>query len=148
MSFEQIKRGLRDVAAGVFNSLRTLLDYRSILLFFGRDNQLNFGPVDGVKGEVKIVQVAPECYFRGEKLVATDDAKSPGLGTRVTMICVGTRLQMPIGTGGTLTLFFSPQALGNGMRWDICNPGRPISMNVEFLEDCRFQATIFGTAAE
>ncbi len=48
-----------------------------------RDWQIDFGPVSGAAGTTTTVTVAPQCLFRGEKVMATDTASPAGTGTRI-----------------------------------------------------------------
>jgi hypothetical protein len=109
----------------------------------GRDWVVSFGPVTGKTGEVVPIVIDPQCVFRGEKLVAMDSAA--GRGSRINQILVGQKLQTS-GTG-TLTAFFSPSVVsGNGTQLDVCHLGGKITVIVEFLEDCVFDASLFGKA--
>jgi hypothetical protein len=112
-----------------------------------RDWQLDFGPVSGPAGSVTTLTVAPQCSFRGEKVMARDTGSTPGRGTRVMSILVGNRPQRPLANGSTLADFFSPVALGNGVRWDTCDKALSISITVSFAEACTFDLTVFGRAA-
>jgi hypothetical protein len=110
-----------------------------------RDWQMDFD-LEGQAGETKTISIPSQCYFRGEKMLATDDSAKPGMGTRIVRVLIGNKLQMPIGSGGTLTMFFANNALGNGMKWDTCPPGLSVSIAVEFLQSCKWTATVFGKA--
>lgn len=111
-----------------------------------RDWQIDFGPVSSGAGTTTTITVAPQCLFRGEKVIATDSHTPAGTGTRVQNIIIGQRLQRPTGTGGTLTLFFSQQALGNGIKWDTCEKALSISVTVSFIQAVTFEMTVFGKA--
>lgn len=111
-----------------------------------RDWDLSFGPVSGAAGTSTVITVQPQCLFRGEKLMATDTASPAGTGTRITQVMIGQRLQRPATGGGTLTQFFSQQALGNGIRWDTCQQALSISVTVSFVSACTFDMVVFGKA--
>jgi len=111
-----------------------------------RDWDLSFGPVSGSAGTTTIITVAPQCLFRGEKVMATDTASPAGTGTRITQVLIGQRLQRPASGGGSLTLFFSNGALGNGIKWDTCQQALSISVTVSFVAACTFDMTVFGKA--
>ncbi len=111
-----------------------------------RDWQLDFGPVSGTAGTSTVLTVAPQCLFRGEKVMATDTAASAGFGTSIGTIIIGQRLQRPAGTGATLTAFFANNALGNGIKWDTCEKALSISITVNFIQTCTFFLTVFGKA--
>jgi len=111
-----------------------------------RDWQVDFGPVSGSAGTTTTITVAPQCLFRGEKVMATDTGSPAGTGTRVSTILIGQRLQRPAGAGATLTLFFANNALGNGIKWDTCEKALSISVTVSFVQTCTFDMTVFGKA--
>jgi len=102
-----------------------------------------FGPVSGRKGDVRALTVRPECFFRCERFIATDTSK--GHGTRVSCPLIGAKLQAPAGPG-ILTAFLGPEVHGNTWRWDACERAGAISITIEFLEDCDWEGTAFGTA--
>ena len=111
-----------------------------------RDWDLSFGPVSGAAGTTTVITVAPQCLFRGEKVMATDTASPAGTGTRITQVLIGQRLQRPATGGGSLTLFFSNGALGNGIKWDTCQQALAIAVTVSFVSACTFDMTVFGKA--
>lgn len=111
-----------------------------------RDWQIDFGPVSGSASTTTIITRNPQCLFRGEKVMATDTGSTAGLGTSISTILIGQRLQRPAGDGSTLTLFFSQQALGNGVKWDTCDKALTISVTVSFIQQCTFYMTVFGKA--
>ena len=111
-----------------------------------RDWQLDFGPAFGEAGTTRKLIVNPQCWFRGEKVMATDTGSSPGRGTRVMELLVGQKLQRPTGTGSTTSEFFAPFALGNGVKWDPCEKALEIAMTISFVESCTFDLTVFGKA--
>lgn len=111
-----------------------------------RDWDLSFGPVSGAAGTTTIITIAPQCLFRGEKVMATDTGSPAGTGTRITQVLIGQRLQRPATGGGSLTLFFSNGALGNGIKWDTCQQALSIAVTVSFVSSCTFDMTVFGKA--
>jgi hypothetical protein len=111
-----------------------------------RDWQIDFGPVSGAASTTTTLTVAPQCLFRGEKVMATDTASTAGMGTSIGQILIGQRLQRPAGTGATLTAFFANNALGNGIKWDTCEKALSISVTVSFISACTFFMTVFGKA--
>lgn len=111
-----------------------------------RDWQIDFGPVSGAASTTTTLTVAPQCLFRGEKVMATDTASPAGTGTRISTILIGQRLQRPAGTGATLTAFFANNTLGNGIKWDTCEKALSISVTVSFISACTFDMTVFGKA--
>jgi hypothetical protein len=138
--------GLRNVIAGSLDLSRFLVPYENFFLWVdGRDWQLDFGPVVGKAGEVKTIESEPGTLFCGEKIIATDS--KDGRGTRIGQILIGQRFQCMPGLTATLTKFFDINAVGNGVRWDNCRRGEKIKMTVSFIEDCTFDATVFGRAA-
>ena len=118
-----------------------------------QDWQIDFGPVFGSAGTSTTIAVNPQCLFRGEKVTATDsgaiggpsDANPAGNGTRVGAIFVGNQLQRPAATK-TLTAFFAPNALGNGVKWATCQKGLLITIDVFFITSCTFDMTVYGKA--
>jgi len=111
-----------------------------------RDWQIDFGPVSGAAGTSTTLIVAPQCLFRGEKVMATDSSTTPGLGTRVAAIFVGQKSQRPANAGATLTAFFANNSLGNGVKWDTCEKALSISLTISFISACTFDCTVFGKA--
>ena len=117
-----------------------------------QDWQIDFGPVFGTAGSSTTIAVNPQCLFRGEKVMATDSndltsagAAQSGTGTRVGAIFVGNQLQRPAATR-TLTAFFAPNALGNGIKWATCQKGLLITIDVFFITACTFDMTVYGKA--
>ncbi len=144
----QISSGVRELISGVSSFVRSIFDCREALLCLeGRDWQVGFGPIEGKAGESKEIIVTPQCrFFRGEKVMATDTASPAGTGTRISNVAIGLKLQRPVGSCATLTAFFASNALGNGIKWDICDRWDRISITVHFIEDCKFDMTVFGKA--
>lgn len=99
----------------------------------------------GQAGERKTLKYRPQTPFTVEKFQATDDSPNPGYGTRILSVYVGNALQRPAPpTGGTLTAFFAPNALGNEVRWDRCDPAIEISIEVSFDVACTWDSNITG----
>jgi hypothetical protein len=114
-----------------------------------RDWQIDFGPVSGTAGLVTTITVNPQVLFEGQRVMATDDYTTPGYGTRIRLIQVGQENQRPNAAGrGTLTAFFANNAIGTGIKWDTCQIGNTISVDVEFVHDCTFDMTVFGRAVK
>jgi hypothetical protein len=145
LPIHKISRGIKEILSGCLAFFRV---NKNDVLFWvdGRDWQVDFGPVAGVAGTITTLTVAPQCLFRGEKIIATDSWEKQGFGTRVWIILIGQRLQRPAGCGATLTAFYANNSLGNGVKWDPCDPALLISMTVSFVETCTFDATVFGRA--
>lgn len=110
-----------------------------------RDWDISFGPVSGASGAVVTVTASPQVWFRGEKVMATDTGTPPGTGTRIMQLLVGQRIQRPTASGSSLVAFFGPMALGNGIRWDPCEPAQTISITVSFVQACTFEMSVFGS---
>ncbi len=144
----KILSGARSILSGVFG-VASSLDHAMLDLRFwieSRDWDLCFGPMYGEAGTTTVLVVAPQCFFRGEKIIATDTAEKPGRGTRITQVLIGQRLQRPATGGGSLTAFFASNAIGNGVTWDTCEPAFSIAVTVSFIEACTFDMNIFGRA--
>lgn len=115
-------------------------------LRMARDWDVPLGPVSGAAGTTTTISFQPQAYFRVEKLMATDTNSTPGMGTAITQILVGQRLQRPATGGGTLSIFYSNQSLGNGLRWDTCQPAFAIALTISFVAACTFYGNLFGKA--
>lgn len=115
-------------------------------LRMARDWDVPLGPVSGAAGTTTTISFQPQAYFRVEKLMATDTAATPGMGTAITQILVGQRLQRPATGGGTLSIFYSNASLGNGLRWDTCQPAFSIALTISFVSACTFYGNLFGKA--
>lgn len=113
-----------------------------------RDWDINFGPAFGPAGAVVVITARPQVVFRGEKLIATDTSErsGPGRGTRVIQVAVGQRIQRPGADNGTLTSMFAATALANGIKFDTAHPWEDIKVTVSFVEQCTFDASVFGKA--
>lgn len=113
-----------------------------------RDWDFPLGPVFGTAGTTTTITIQPQTLFRVEKIMATDVGPSTaGYNTSVTQVIIGNKLQRPATTGGTLTLFFSNNALGNGVKWDTCQPALSIAFQVSFITTSTFYGTLWGKAA-
>lgn len=115
-------------------------------LRMARDWDVPLGPVSGAAGTQTTISFQPQAYFRVEKLMATDTNSPAGMGTAITQILVGQRLQRPATGGGTLSIFYSNQSLGNGLRWDTCQPAFAIALTISFVAACTFYGNLFGKA--
>jgi hypothetical protein len=112
------------------------------------DWQLDLGPYTGQAGELKTLSAVPQVFYRVENLTATDNSPTPGLGTRITKMIVGNKLQRPIAQGSTLVQFLGPgpSEVEDHISWDGCPPGSTISVEVSFVVACTFDLTFFGRA--
>jgi hypothetical protein len=115
-------------------------------LRMARDWDFPLGPVSGAAGTTTTISFQPQAYFRVEKLMATDTGSPAGFGTAVSQILVGQRLQRPATGSSTLSIFFSQQSLGNGLRWDTCQPAFQIALTISFVQSCTFYGNLFGKA--
>lgn len=106
----------------------------------------SIGPAFGQAGTTAVLSFSPQCEFRVEKVYAQDTGSTPGNGTRIMQFLVGNRIQRPSASGSSLSQFFGPGALGNGLRWDTCERGLTISVTVSFVESCTFDMSLFGSA--
>lgn len=107
------------------------------------DHSIAFGPQKGFAGQTINIQAMPRCLFRGERILATDDAVPAGSGTRIQNVLVGNKQQTH---SSVLTSFFSQQSLGSGTKFDTCDPALAITMSVQYMKTCTFSATLFGKA--
>ena len=62
----------------------------------------------------------------------------------ITGASIGQKNQMPTTTGGMLSASFINTALGNGIKWDTCQPALTISITLSFLQTCTWYGTLFG----
>lgn len=104
------------------------------------------GPVSGNAGDIKNVQISPQVPFRVEKVMGTDTGNPAGTATRILSFVVGQRNQRPTAQGSSSLVFFAPMALGNGVRWDTCQPGQLITVQVSFVQAATFDMDLFGSA--
>lgn len=111
-----------------------------------RDWQMDFGPASAPAGSVTTITKRPQCFFRVDKVMATDTHTTRGMGTQIMTVMIGQKVQRPAGTGATLSLFFSEQALGNGVKWDTGQPALDIAVTVSFITACTFYMSVFGRA--
>lgn len=120
--------------------------------------QCDLGPYTGKVGEKKTLTVNPQVFYRVHDIFATDDSASgAGQGTRIGKLIVGNKLQRPADTS-TLTAIFGVDTARAGrprsnagasegsLDWDMCPPGSTISVEVEFVQACTFNLTLFGEA--
>jgi hypothetical protein len=89
----------------------------------------------GRAGMIETIQIRPERYFRVEKVAATDSLD--GRGSKIVEAFVGCRLQPRIWEAGPLA---------SGLRWDTCDSVFAITLQVKFIADCEFLATLSGKA--
>lgn len=111
-----------------------------------RDWQIDFPSTYGTAGSATTIVVNPQVLFEGQRLMATDSYTSAGYGTRIGTILVGQANQRPANSGSTLTAFFANNSIGTGIKWDTCQIGNQISMNVSFTQSCTFDCSVFGRA--
>ena len=113
-----------------------------------RDWDFPLGPISGSSATTSTITIRPQTLFRVEKIMATDVGPlAAGFNTSVTQVIIGNKLQRPSTSGGTLTLFFSQNALGNGVKWDTCQPALDIAFTVSFITQSTFYGTLWGKAA-
>jgi hypothetical protein len=120
-----------------------------------QDWQIDFGPVSGTAGTITSISVQPQCIFRCEKIMATDDygnnlitgprPELNGSGTRIGSILIGQRNQRPA-TTYTLSKFFAVNSLGNGIKLNTSKEALSITVQVSFIQTCTFDMTMFGKA--
>lgn len=112
-----------------------------------RQIDLSFGPLNAPAGWQAVITVRPQCLFRSEKMMATDTASTPGMGTSIIQVAVGNNIQRPSNAPrGSLTAFFTEQAKANGLTFDTAHPYEDIALTVSFITACTFYANLFGTA--
>lgn len=101
----------------------------------------------GTVGQSVTVTATPQCLFRPEKLIVNEIGSSTnGYGSTITGASVGQKNQMATNSGGLLSAGFLPTALGNGIRWDTCQPALTISITVSFLQTCTWYGALSGKA--
>jgi hypothetical protein len=92
-----------------------------------------------------VVQARPEVVFRGHQIFA---AESKAGTTRVLGLFVHSKSQFPVNPHGILSSVLTPSAfkLSNGMKFDICEPGCPMTFIVanDSDEPVEWQAMIIG----
>ena len=111
-----------------------------------RDWQIDFPSTYGASSTATTIVVNPQVLFEGQRIMATDSYTTAGYGTRIGTILVGQANQRPANSGSTLTAFFANNSIGTGIKWDTCQIGNQISMNVSFVQSCTFDCTVFGRA--
>ena len=104
------------------------------------DGQLSFR-LSGKKGEILTAQVRPEEAFLGQVIHAIDS--SAGTATRMIHLFVGNRLQ-DIGLGVSTAKFSDPGNLLKIPEIDVCELGQSLAFVVEFLDDCVWNASVYG----
>lgn len=112
-----------------------------------RSLDFSFGYVWGTAGFVTTITVRPQCVFRVEKMMLTDNSSNPGFGTSIVQVTVGQKIQRPGTAGrGTLSTFFSQNALADGIKLDTAHEWEDIALTVSFIQECTFYANLFGSA--
>lgn len=110
-----------------------------------RDWDFPLGPVSGTAGTTTTITIQPQTLFRVEKIMATDTGpQTSGYNTGITQVIIGNKLQRPATTGASLTLFFAQNSLGNGVKWDTCQPALSIAFTVSFITTSTFYGTLLG----
>ena len=113
-----------------------------------RDWDFPLGPVSGSSGTTTTITINPQTLFRVEKIMATDTGpQTAGYNTSVTQVIIGNKLQRPATGNGSLTLFFANNALGNGVKWDTCQPALNIAFTISFITTSTFYGVLWGKAA-
>lgn len=103
--------------------------------------------VYGTTGTQTTVTATPQCLFRAEKLVVNEIGSSTnGFGTTITQMLVGQKNQLPTTTGGVSSSAFLQSSLGNGIKFDTCQPALTVTFQVSFLQTCTWQGSLFGKA--
>lgn len=103
--------------------------------------------VYGTIGQSSTVTGTPQCLFRPEKLIVNEiGASTNGFGTTITQMLVGQKNQLPTTTGGLTSAAFLSTALGNGIKFDTCQPALTITFQISFLQTCTWQGVLFGKA--
>lgn len=103
--------------------------------------------VYGTVGQTQTITATPQCLFRAEKLTVNEIGSSTnGFGTTITQMLVGQKNQLPTTTGGVTSSAFLQNSLGNGIKFDTCQPALTITFQVSFLQTCTWQGTLFGKA--
>lgn len=101
----------------------------------------------GAVGTTGTVTATPQCLFRAEKLVINEIGSSTnGFGTSITQMLVGQKNQLPTTTGGVSSSAFLQSSLGNGIKFDTCQPALTITFQISFLQTCTWQGSLFGKA--
>lgn len=116
-----------------------------------RDWTIGLGTTYIKPNATSTVTIVPQVFFRAEKLIATDNASTAGAGTQIVGVTVGNRNQLPVGAGaggGIPTYTFAANSLGNGVRWDTCQPAISIAIQVQDLGvtagGSTFSGALFG----
>lgn len=97
-----------------------------------RDWVFNFQAA-GKKGETKVMETLADCDFIGEVLMVTP-------GAHITSIKVGGKEQ----DRTTRLVGLKPTFV---RQLDVCNHNVQMTITVEFDEDCTFDCSVFGKAA-
>ena len=110
--------------------------------------------VSGKAGGTKPVQIYPEEWFQGEKLIAFEMGDGAemldGTNTIITGMFVGAQNMGSVavtnsGEHGQYTKVYAHNSLGNGFsHWTPCRLGQSITLHIKFLKDCTWHGIIFG----
>lgn len=101
----------------------------------------------GTVGQTVTVTQQPQVLFRAEKLIVQEIGSSTnGIGSTITSMLVGQKNQLPVGSSGIPAAAFASGALGNGIKFDTCQPALSISFTISFLQTCTWIGTLFGKA--
>jgi len=113
-----------------------------------RDWDFPIGPVSGAAGTSTTVVITPQTLFRVEKVMAVDVGPlAAGFNTAISQVIIGNKLQRPATNGAALSLFFSNNTLGNGVKWDTCQPALQIAFTVSFITTSTFYGQLWGKSA-
>jgi len=100
---------------------------------------------EGRAGTIQTTTINPQCLFRINKIIATDDEN--GQSTEITQIIVGNQLVLPVGLGiGIPTSEFAFYKINNEIIFPTCQPALMIAVSVRFLRDSKWKASMFGDA--
>ena len=102
--------------------------------------------VSGKAGDIKHVSHTPSedgtlRLFRAERIDATDDSKVPGHGTVVAGVISGNNWR--IAPRRPTAAYARPQ-LSDSCHGTLCHPRLPITVGIEFLEDCAWCGSLIG----
>lgn len=105
-----------------------------------RKEKLDFGPVHGRAGDVAFVPARPGLLFKGRQLVAEDSGG--GHATVLRQIRVNGEEASP--PGRTPMVAFGPNAVANEVTLPTCAPGEVIEIEIEFVADGTWWASLLG----
>jgi hypothetical protein len=109
--------------------------------------QCDFAPTTGAKGERKKIGTVPASSFIGHmgfqplKMIVTDSARKESRAVKILSLRSGVE-----GTEDTFTQSSGESSMIThfDLRAALCKAGDTILLEVEFLEDCTMDLTIFG----